>query len=49
MSDTSLIALGRAVRELREERNVSEGDLATAVGTTLATLRALEADRLDPD
>lgn len=46
--DRWLIALGRAVRQLRAERNVSAGELAAAAGLTSARLDALEAGQFDP-
>lgn len=46
--DGELIALGLTVRQLRTERNITEGELATAAGLTLERLAAIEAGRLDP-
>jgi transcriptional regulator with XRE-family HTH domain len=46
--DRELIALGRAVRQLRGERDISAGELAVAAGLTLARLNAIEAGRFDP-
>lgn len=43
-----LIALGRAIRKLRAERNMSAGELAAAAGLKLGRLGAIEAGRLDP-
>jgi transcriptional regulator with XRE-family HTH domain len=42
-----LIALGRTIRQLRTERNITEGELATAAGLTLGRLAAIEAGRFD--
>jgi len=36
------------VRERREERGLSQGDLAAAVGVTRQTINAIERDRYDP-
>jgi transcriptional regulator with XRE-family HTH domain len=44
-----LARLGKAVRELREERRLSRGELAAAVGVGHSRIQALEAGRLDPD
>lgn len=46
--DRELIALGRAVRQLREQQNMTEGQLATAAGLTPGRLDAIEAGRFDP-
>jgi len=43
-----LVALGRTIGELREERGLSVEALATAAGIDPADLAALEAGRLDP-
>jgi transcriptional regulator with XRE-family HTH domain len=43
-----LIAFGRGVRELRDEQNISVGELAAAAGLTPRRLEAIEAGRLDP-
>jgi transcriptional regulator with XRE-family HTH domain len=43
-----LIALGRAVRELRTEKNLSAGELAAAARLTLRRLGGIEAGRVDP-
>jgi transcriptional regulator with XRE-family HTH domain len=48
-NNTSLIGLGRAIRELREEERVDEDDLAAAADITVEKLRALEAGKFDPD
>jgi len=45
--DVSL--LGQALRELREERRLSQGELAAASGVEGRRIRALEDGRLDPD
>jgi transcriptional regulator with XRE-family HTH domain len=44
-----LALLGRAVRELREQRRLSQAQLATATGVAERRIGALEAGRLDPD
>jgi len=36
------------VRERREERDFSQGELAAAVGVTRQTINAIERDRYDP-
>ncbi len=41
--------LARALRELREQRGMTQVELAAATGVTDARVRALEAGRLDPD
>ena len=46
--DRELIAFGRAVRRLRDERNLSAGELAAAAGLAPGRLAAIEAGRLDP-
>jgi DNA-binding XRE family transcriptional regulator len=46
--DRELIAFGRAIRRLRAERNMSEGELAAAAGLTPTRLDAIEAGRFDP-
>ncbi|MGO9321788.1 MAG: helix-turn-helix transcriptional regulator [Solirubrobacteraceae bacterium] len=46
---THELALGKAVRELREQRRLSQGELAAAVGVRERRIQALEAGRLDPD
>jgi transcriptional regulator with XRE-family HTH domain len=40
--------LGKVVREIRERRGLSAGELASAVGVSRARLAALEEGRLDP-
>jgi transcriptional regulator with XRE-family HTH domain len=42
------IALGRAIRQVREERGMSAAELATAAGIEQQYLEALEGGRLDP-
>ncbi len=44
-----LALLGGAVRELREQRRLSESELAAEVGVGEHRIQALEAGRLDPD
>jgi DNA-binding XRE family transcriptional regulator len=44
-----LALLGRVVRELREERHVSQVELAATAGVERRRLDALESGRLDPD
>jgi XRE family transcriptional regulator, regulator of sulfur utilization len=48
VEERELIAFGRAVRQVREERGVSVDALATAAGIASADLAAIEAGRLDP-
>ncbi len=43
-----LQALGRVVRELRERRRMSSGELAALTGIDETGLEALEAGRFDP-
>lgn len=43
-----LSALGRAIRLLRSERNVSARELAATAGLEPARLEAIEAGRCDP-
>jgi transcriptional regulator with XRE-family HTH domain len=43
-----LRALGRAVRDLREQRHLTLATLATAADIPEAALAAIEAGRLDP-
>lgn len=47
-SDANLPVLGRAVRRMREQRDMSIEDLASATGMTRQRIDALEAGRLDP-
>jgi transcriptional regulator with XRE-family HTH domain len=44
-----LHSLGRAIREIREQRGMGAGDLAAAAGVALEEIVALESGRLDPD
>jgi transcriptional regulator with XRE-family HTH domain len=44
-----LVALGNAVRALREERELTADALATAAGIDPVRLASLEAGRFDPD
>jgi transcriptional regulator with XRE-family HTH domain len=44
-----LVILGEAIREIREQRGLSAGELASATGVTRARIAALEEGRLDPD
>lgn len=48
MADNALIALGRAVRELRTEKSLNADELAAAAGLTPKRLDAIEAARFDP-
>lgn len=41
--------LGKAVREIREQRGIAVGELAAATGMDRTRIEALEAGRLDPD
>ncbi len=43
-----LAGLGRAIRHLRAEQNISAGELAVAAGLTPGRLYAIEAGRFDP-
>jgi len=43
-----LLALGRAIREIRGERGMGVAQLAAAAGVDLRRIAALEAGRLDP-
>lgn len=45
--DRELIALGRTIRQLRTERNITESELATAAGLTLGRLATIEAGRFN--
>jgi len=54
LSDTdpnlrALARLARTIHELREQRGMTQGELAAAVGVDEARISALEAGRLDPD
>jgi transcriptional regulator with XRE-family HTH domain len=44
-----LIALGEAIREIREQRHFSASELASASRVPLRRLAALEDGRLDPE
>jgi transcriptional regulator with XRE-family HTH domain len=44
-----LTLLGKAVRQLREERRLGQGELAAAAGVGERRIQALEAGHLDPD
>jgi transcriptional regulator with XRE-family HTH domain len=46
--DRLLVALGQRVRRLREQRNMSEGELAGAAGLGVRRLDSIEAGRFDP-
>ncbi len=46
--DPELVALGRTIRQVREQRGQSVGALAAAVGSTSTDVEAFEAGRLDP-
>ncbi len=43
-----LVAFGRAVREMRQERGLSVEAVAAAAGIAYGELDAIEAGRLDP-
>lgn len=43
-----LVALGRAVRQLREQQDMSQYELAQALGISRERLHALEAGQVDP-
>ena len=40
--------MNNAVRSYREDANLSQGDLAEAVGVTRQTINAIERERYDP-
>jgi DNA-binding XRE family transcriptional regulator len=44
----ALVALGRTVRQLREQQNMTKAALADAAGITPGRLTAIEAAKLDP-
>jgi transcriptional regulator with XRE-family HTH domain len=44
-----LALLGKAIRQLREERRLGQGELAGAVEVGERRIQALEAGQLDPD
>jgi HTH-type transcriptional regulator / antitoxin HipB len=46
--DRALVALGQRVRRLREQRNMSEQQLAGAANLTPRRLEAIEVGRFDP-
>lgn len=46
--DEALIAVGRAIRELREEQDISRGTLAKRTAIRSRRLRAIENGRYDP-
>jgi HTH-type transcriptional regulator, competence development regulator len=46
--EAHLLALGRALRQLREQRRMSPAELAGAAGVERGRIDALEAGRLDP-
>jgi transcriptional regulator with XRE-family HTH domain len=46
--DPSLLALGSAVRHMREQKGISAEQLAQASGVSREHVDALEAGRLDP-
>ena len=46
--DAELVAFGRAVRQVREQRGLSVEAVAAAAGIADAELEAIEAGRLDP-
>ncbi|HZL48334.1 MAG TPA: helix-turn-helix domain-containing protein [Solirubrobacteraceae bacterium] len=48
-SEKVLLLLGRAFREIREQRGLSAGELATATGVNRLRIVSLEEGRLDPD
>ena len=45
----TLLVLGQAVRQVREEQGWKTDELAVATGIAQAQIQALEAGRLDPD
>lgn len=46
--DADLLLLGRAVRHMREQRNMSADELANAIHIGRQRIEALEKGRLDP-
>lgn len=46
--DTDLLVLGRAIRRMREQQNMSADELAGATGMNRQRIDALETGRLDP-
>jgi transcriptional regulator with XRE-family HTH domain len=46
--EPNLLALGRAVKLMREQRNMSADELAASSGILRERIDALEAGRLDP-
>lgn len=46
--EQDLVALGQAVRRLRQQRSMSTHELADAVGVERQHISALEAGQLDP-
>jgi transcriptional regulator with XRE-family HTH domain len=43
-----LVLLGQAVRQMREQRDMSPDELADAIGTSRQRIDAIETGRLDP-
>jgi ribosome-binding protein aMBF1 (putative translation factor) len=48
-SAPELVFLGRAIRQQREQQNITAGELAAKAGVGKRRLQRLEAGRLDPD
>jgi len=46
--EQDLVALGQAVRRLRQQRNMSTKELAEATGVERLRISTLEAGKLDP-
>lgn len=46
--EQELVLLGQAIRQVREQRGLSTGELAASLGIERERLDALEAGRLDP-
>jgi ribosome-binding protein aMBF1 (putative translation factor) len=46
--DAELLVLGRAVRQMREQRGITAAELADATGTHPQQIDALETGHLDP-
>jgi transcriptional regulator with XRE-family HTH domain len=46
--DTELLVLGRALREMREQRGMSPDELADAAGMSRRRIDALETGHVDP-
>jgi transcriptional regulator with XRE-family HTH domain len=47
--EPKILFLGRAIRQQREQQNITAGELAGKAGVGMRRLERLEAGRLDPD